>query len=159
MGFFDSLFGKKPPLQPLGATPSEQLLFSLQADIVNREVSCGYASLSSAERVFYCVWMLEAEVNNGGFEQFFGNTAGDIAEDVPAALRAIGAGHTAVLVEQANAVFGPAGPPADWDAREDLIAEFDDATRERLDELDQAFYEYRDNLSELLTAYMKANAA
>ena len=31
----------------------------------------GFDSLAPTERVVYCIWWLEAEVNNGGFDQFF----------------------------------------------------------------------------------------
>jgi hypothetical protein len=33
--------------------------------------------MSEAERVFICIWQLEAEVNNGGFTQYFTNSSGD----------------------------------------------------------------------------------
>lgn len=157
MGIFDALFGKKPS-QP--APPqSEQYLFALEPGITNKEAASGFASLSPAEQVFFCVWSLEAEVNNGGFSQFYYNSAGDVACETPAALRAIGAAHTASLVEKANAVFGPAGPPADREERMRLVSAFDLETQQELDQLDMAFYEYRDNLSALLEAYMKERGA
>ena len=52
-----------------------------------REAAVGVKALSPGERVFLYVWNLEAEVNNGGFEQFYLNSAGDNAIETPVALR------------------------------------------------------------------------
>lgn len=67
-----------------------------------------FSDLSASERVFILVWEVEAEVNNGGFNQFFLNTAGDRASATAAALRTIGAERTASIVDRANSswVFG-----------------------------------------------------
>jgi len=54
-----------------------------------------FSELSPSERVFILIWDLEAEVNNGGFNQFFFNSAGDRASATPAALRAIGRSRSA----------------------------------------------------------------
>lgn len=75
-----------------------------------------FSDLSRPERVFILVWELEAEVNNGGFSQFYFNSAADRARDTAAALRTIGAERTASIVDRANASF-PGGPPADRSAR------------------------------------------
>lgn len=72
----------------------------------------GLQDLSPPEQTFILVWELEAEVNNGGFHQFFFNSDGDRAVLTPAALRQIGAEHTASIVERANAMF-PGAPPTD----------------------------------------------
>jgi hypothetical protein len=82
-----------------------------------REAAVGVSGLTPAERVFLCVWNLEAEVNNGGFEQFYINSAGDNAVETPAALRGIGAARAAAIAERANDVFGPPGDWAGWRPR------------------------------------------
>lgn len=35
-----------------------------------------YEALSRAEQIFLMIWELEAEVNNGGFHQYFSNSSG-----------------------------------------------------------------------------------
>src|SRR5262245_7488203 len=60
-----------------------------------------YYALTPAERVFRAVWELEAQVNNGGFHQYFFNASGRLAFKVVDALRAIGAAQMATIVEQA----------------------------------------------------------
>jgi hypothetical protein len=37
----------------------------------------GFEALSEKEQAIYTMWWLEAEVNNGGFHQYFWNSAGD----------------------------------------------------------------------------------
>ena len=111
------------------------------------------AEISEAERVFICIWQLEAEVNNGGFAQYFTNSSGDLAADAPAALEAIGATHTASIVRGANAIF-PGGPPRDRDAREDA---FGAIAEDAFEELDDRFLAYEDDLSSLLYAYVQAH--
>src|SRR4051812_7921032 len=56
---------------------------------------------------------LEAEVNNGGFDQFFFNSAGDQTARTIGALEFIGAKHTAAIVRAAAAKFPGGMPPAD----------------------------------------------
>jgi hypothetical protein len=160
VGIFDRIFGAKPSqtATPVADMTSEQYLFSMVDSIQAKERTTGYESLTPAEQVFFCVWELEAEINNGGFEQFYLNSSGDIAAYVPDALRAIGATHTASLVDQANAVVGSDGPPTDRDARTKLVEALDDSALDRFEQLDAAFLEYKDNLSALLAEYMKANA-
>jgi hypothetical protein len=63
--------------------------------------------------VFVCVWELEADVNNGGFDQYYFNSSGDLAGDAVESLNAIGAKNTADVVRQANALFGAGGPAVD----------------------------------------------
>jgi len=111
-----------------------------------------FSELSPSERVFILVWELEAEVNNGGFNQFFFNSAGDRASATPAALRAIGAGRTAAIVDEANSSF-PDGPPADRAVRQGVLETIDPDT-ELFDELDQEFYGYPDDLSALLYRFV-----
>ena len=110
-------------------------------------------ALSEPERVFVRVWQLEAEVNNGGFAQYYFNSAGDLAAEAPAALEAIGATHTAGIVRGANAVF-PAGPPREQDAREELL---DSIPAEAFAPFDEGFLAYTDDLSSLLYAYVQSH--
>jgi hypothetical protein len=114
-----------------------------------------FSDLSPAERVFFLVWELEAEVNNGGFNQFFFNSAGDRASVTAAARRAIGAERMASIVERANSSF-PDGPPADRTVRQHALETIDPDT-ELFDALDQEFYDYPDDLSALLHRFVTEN--
>jgi len=115
----------------------------------------GFDSLTTQQKVLSTLWALEGEVNNGGFDQFFLNSAGDLAFYAPEALRSIGANRMAALAEEANSVFGPGGPPRDWETRRAQVRQFSDEVQERLDRLGSQFYEYPDDIRKLLQAYLE----
>jgi hypothetical protein len=104
------------------------------------------------QRVFSAIWELEAEVNNGGFSQFFFNKDSDLIIYAPAALRAIGAVSCAGTVDRAIDVVAPLLP--EWNARREKIAALGEEQEDRLDALDSEFYAYPDNLTDLLFDYV-----
>jgi Domain of unknown function (DUF4375) len=116
-----------------------------------------FGELSAAEKVFVAIWGLEADVNNGGFSQYYFNSAGDHAMHAPGALRAIGANAMADIVTKANAQFGAGGPPVDWEERRDALEALRDKADAAWDELSGQFQNYPDDLTELLYAYVQAN--
>jgi hypothetical protein len=144
----------KKPLLPPG---TEIDLIRVSEAVWAREAALGVDALSPAERVFLCVWNLEAEVNNGGFEQFFINSAGDNAVETPAALREIGAAQAAVIAEEANGLFRPSGPPTDRDARAEALERLGGPATDALNALDARFYKYPDNLEALLRQFVERN--
>ena len=104
------------------------------------------AVLSDAERVFYITQTLEMEVNNGGFSQFFYNSSGSLSNELVNAFTAIGAAATAAICQKAVAAFG-CDIPADREEREELLDELE--IDDILEECDDAFYDYEDDLNEL----------
>ncbi len=137
---------------------SEKYLFTLADDIQGRESKAGLSGLVPKEQVFFLVWSLEAEVNNGGFNQFFFNSSGDHAAATAEALRAIGAKKTAAIVDRAVSLFGAEGPSRNRVQRQQQLTLFSEEQQERFSELDTNFYAYPDNLSELLAKYMRLPA-
>jgi len=61
----------------------------------------GFSTLNEKEKATFTIWWLEAEVNNGGFQQYFWNSAGDHADVALKSLKKIGAYQTATLLEEA----------------------------------------------------------
>jgi hypothetical protein len=115
--------------------------------------------LSPAERVFRAIWDLETEVNNGGFEQYYSNSAGDTAFLVVDALKTIGAHHAARIVAEASGVFPGSMPPRERDERQAILDSLHEEQRAQLESLDDAFFGYPDDLTGLLFAYVRHNAA
>ena len=107
--------------------------------------------LNEHERVFYVTQILEQEVNNGGFSQFFYNSSGDFSNELVDAFTKIGALKTAEICKKALAVFN-GKVPTDRDEREELLDSLD--CDDVLSECDDEFYEYEDNLEELNYAYI-----
>lgn len=133
------------------------LIFALQEKISKKEAVSGWSGLSDPERIFVCVEDVEAEVNNGGFHQYFFNSAGDHAQEASAAFEAIGARHTARIVRDACAVFPDGQPPEIREERQELLEQLGEDALSRLGELDDSFYEYQDNIEELLVKFVRAN--
>ena len=107
--------------------------------------------LNEHERVFYVTQILEQEVNNGGFSQFFFNSSGDFSNELVDAFTKIGALKTAGICKKALAVFN-GKVPTDRDEREELLDSLD--CDDVLSECDDEFYEYEDNLEELNYTYI-----
>jgi hypothetical protein len=122
---------------------------------VSRFIEFGAASLSPMERLLVAIWGLEADVNNGGFSQYYFNSYGDFAAETPTHLRSIGAHQAAGLVEQANLAFGPGGPPSDRDERQCALERIEENAAEGWDALDNQFFSYPDDIAVLLTAYVE----
>jgi hypothetical protein len=97
-----------------------------------------FSEQTHEQKVFSAIWALESQVNNGGFSQYFENEDPDTVSFAPTALKAIGAMKCAGIVERALATRT---------SEEDLAS------------LDSEFYAYPDNLTDLLYAYVAANAA
>jgi hypothetical protein len=113
-----------------------------------------YAQLSPPEQVFLVIWELEAQVNNGGFEQYFLNSSGRLASHAAEALRTIGAQEMASITDLAVYAVGRDIPWLDNDARQDALDALDEDVLSELEDLTQAFFKYPNNLTELLYEYV-----
>ena len=140
----------------------EQELFAAWERISAREREVGRAALFHAERVFLAIWELEAEVNNGGFDQWLRNPASDHAEEAVAGLREIGAARAAAVCDRVFALLPGGRPGTDRDARQQQLEEADaaldaDELEDTLGDLEEEFREVEDDLRTRLCAYMRAH--
>ena len=113
-----------------------------------------FTSQSTPQKVFSAVWALESEVNNGGFSQYFLNNSCETAPFVAEALDSIGAPRTADICRRAITTAFPAGLPSSPDAISAAAAEFSDEVMENLGSLDNEFFAYPHNLTDLLFAFV-----
>jgi hypothetical protein len=134
-------------------------LFAISDSVFARYGKVGYEELSKPEKVFVCIWELEGEVNNGGFDQYYFNTSGDHAQHAVESLRAIGADHTASLVDKANHLFGDDGPSQNRDRRQKQLVSLPESAANQFAQFDEEFFKYTDNLEQLLTAYVIKHAS
>lgn len=118
-----------------------------------------FEALPESDRVLITIWALEGEVNNGGFDQFYFNSSGHLAAFAVEALTLIGAHQMAALVRDANAHFGPGGPPLDGDERHAQLLAITADHEDLFDDLDRRFFEYPDDVSALLSAYLERLSA
>jgi hypothetical protein len=111
--------------------------------------------LSDDERHYFAVTLLEGEVFNGGFDQFFWNSAGDWYADAAAGLRTMGADESlGILIAAKTILFSGVAPPTSTESRRELLRKNDDEeTSGRLQELDDRFCGHPDDLPKRLKLF------
>ena len=170
MNFLKRLFGlSKTPKQGIkDEIPDlEKLLSSedLNGSVIGLDnyisAFCDYGDsldkLSNSQKTFFFNQNLEREINNGGFNQFYFNSAGDFAHETIESLKAIGAHKTAEIVKKANDQFPKGIVPSDRAVRQELLEKIEIKANEFWDELDQKFFEYEEDLNSLNMEYVRKN--
>ena len=163
MGLFDFLKTDEKPRNIWDTKDKEELV----TDIWNLiDEKCDYGdnmqALNEQERIFYITQQVEMEVDGSGFYQFFYNSYGKFANEMVGAFEEIFAYHTARICQKAIDAFG-AEIPVDEEAREELMDELkwadEDVCRftEILEECDEAFCEYKEDLTKLNYEYLMRN--
>lgn len=116
-----------------------------------------FAEQSEPQKVFSAIWALESQVNNGGFLQYFESWDGDSAEYARLALRAVQAKACAEIVERALRTVSDSPLPTSQSEREEIMGNVSDTIRDQLDDLDEQFFTYPDNLTDLLFEFVAAH--
>jgi hypothetical protein len=133
-------------------------LRKLYLDLLRREHAEGENALSEPERHYLAVALLDLEVHNGGFDQYFFNSSADSYDDAVLGLERMGARRVLELLLQAKQVlFGRYTVPSKIGDRRQHLRE--PVARERATELsplDESFYREADELSRLSEAYARA---
>ena len=80
-----------------------------------------YQGLLKQEQEYLAVWWLDGELQNGGLDQYFLNSAGDLAPEALAGLDAVGATVVKRLLVEAMALFGAGSYPTDQHARQERL--------------------------------------
>src|SRR5260370_12205079 len=115
------------------------------------------AKLPAGVRALYLTWTVEAEVNNGGFNQYYYNTDNKFASDAVGAFEYFGATEHAVLMREANAIrAGEAATLKKFKDRGTIEAFSESYEHSKLGPLDDRVYKLRENLSHLRVAHIRA---
>lgn len=128
-------------------------------DLVHRifKTPVGFVGLSPPEKTYYAVSCLIGEVYNGGFDQFFSNSSGELYGVALDGLFELEAAESAALLVQAKEVlFGDGIVPLDRSKRLDLmptVRNESHPTGKQLNALDEAFYADPDQLSARCKAF------
>ena len=116
----------------------------LWRELVHRvyETSGGFNSLSESERQYFAVGLLEGEVYNGGFDQYFFNSSGDYCQYAIDGLEQMGASTALKLLRQAiTIVFDAQEPIVDTERRREFLRDrVDDDCSQELGKLDELFW-------------------
>ena len=111
------------------------------------------ACLPAGHQRLLAVGSLRTELNNGGFDQYFFNSAGDLAAIAAAAAEQAGATELASLIRQALELLN-AADPSDRMARQDALHRL---KPEDFELLDQAYFalEAATDFDDLMRSLMK----
>ena len=119
----------------------------------------GFAGLSHPNKLFFAACLLEGEVYNGGFDQYFFNSSADYYTYAIQGLTEMGALESCRLLVQAKELyFGHKPVPQTQTSRIALLRTDIAAEEERshkADEIDSMFYNDPDNFHECAANYAK----
>ncbi len=113
---------------------------------IDKKVDMDYfTKLPIQKRVIYKTYLLEMEVNNGGFSQFYSNRGYELAEDIPKFMEMIGAQNHGEIVKEANNYI--------------IANKIESLDENPLNKLDERFYleSNVNNILKLQTNYIKRN--
>jgi hypothetical protein len=114
------------------------------------------ARMTKGQRVMLAVEQLEMEVYNGGFDQYFFNSASGLAREALEGLKLLRVDAFTSLLERAIAFYPEGDVPRDRKVRQRLLL---GDVRDRLEKakLDTQWYKVQEDLSKALFAYVDAH--
>ena len=120
--------------------------------------SDGWDALTEAERHLCAIERLDAEVNNGGFAQYYFNGSGDHWQEALMGLEAIGASKRHEAMAGTVEMFGQSGPSSVRDTRNSQLAKIVRKKEDPFTKQDTAWYQTKDEpLERLMFRYNLAN--
>jgi hypothetical protein len=117
----------------------------------------GFQGLSEPEKRYYAVCLLEGEVYNGGFHQYFLNNSGGYYEYTLLGLQEIDALQSLDLLKNAkHVIFDDESVSESAGKRMEFILQGDSDERDKLlGEIDKKFWQDPDGLGPKIAAYAK----
>jgi Domain of unknown function (DUF4375) len=113
-------------------------------------------TLSPGFQVVYATWWLEAEVNNGGFNQYFFNSTGEFVKEALTGFTRLGAREHAALTQQAIAVYEGRQPVIDAARRQGTTDAFSKTYEDDpFAPLDERFFNLRTDLGALRVRFIR----
>lgn len=144
----------------LQLTDEIEIIEAVGANIWNKKnESDDFTLLNDCERTFVYVDVFEAAMNEGGFNYFFSNDAGNFALEIKEAYKAIKAPKTALLIEKALSLFPKGDYKEDINERSRQLAKMDDKAFSGWEDLDELFFEDEqdEDVVSLIVAFIKEN--
>ena len=113
--------------------------------------------LSEEEKIIVFIEELEREINDGGFNQFFFNSAGDYYSEILSALKQIGSVKFYNLLQRSSKPFPNESVPTDRNKRQEILEQMEDKANELWYDLDLEFYKYEEDIYELQINFINNN--
>lgn len=114
-----------------------------------------FKNLNEFQKSVIFIEMLEGQVNNGEFDQYFFNSSGEYAHETLKALEEINALNMAEILNQAIKIFPSSPIPKDTEVRRELMESLPEAILDKWDKIDDELYEYPENIAGLAIKYVK----
>ena len=145
--------------------PDDKLLQAIVDYIIEEIIQNDYENeyeivkkQSSGIQYIWAIWGLEAEVNNGGFNQYFYNSSGQFAKEAHIGCIAIGANNTSEILKGAITTLSKEIDLHKRTKETGTLEDFMDSYNEtQLGQWDDKFYESPDDLSGLMIKYIRNN--
>ncbi len=118
-----------------------------------RGVGGAFAALSVQDQALVALWRMDTEIHNEGFLQFLGDWGDATCQAALRALEAIGAERTHALVAQLRALLDRFEHDPGIRRQEDIAPALRADERQRLAQLEEAYYDRPDNLAALGLAH------
>ncbi|MGK0457222.1 MAG: hypothetical protein ACJAVE_000192 [Polaribacter sp.] len=127
-------------------------------EIIGKKIPAkdNFSNLNEFEKTFIYIDVLEDNVTNGGFIQFFFNSSGQFAHEIFQAYLAIKAETTIDILTKAIHLFPEMPVPKDARIRQQILMA-KDSNIDLWDTLDAEFYKYEDNIVQLTLNYVREN--
>ena len=112
---------------------------------------------NKARQAIWEIWLLETEVNNGGYNQFYYNSSGQFYKLLPEALKLVGANKFADLTTRANQIFEKENPKITQHqdgTLEGFSKSYDDNPLNKFDDEFYALYKI-ENLQQIQIEYIR----
>ena len=109
------------------------------------------------QRYLLAMHWLGAEVANGGFQQFLGNSTAIVWEDAYKGCQAVGSENLAYLIEELIKIYGR-DIPFDREERANILESFSGEILKEIDTLTDLYYEIEETEWRKVTLWVKANS-
>lgn len=138
----------------------------LWLSLVNRvhKTDQGFVGLNQTEKLYFSVCVLEGEVYNGGFHQFFSNSSGEYYSHVVDALLELRAFESLKLLREAKEIlFGDLAVPDDHMERNRMMRDYPNTGIEttpwciRLEQIDNEYCRNPDGLADKIDGYAETH--
>lgn len=113
--------------------------------------------LNKSQKTLIIIENLEREINNGGFNQFYFNSSGVFANETVKCLKNIGANKTSQIVRKANNEWRNGIVPKGRTERQKTLEKIEVKADLMWEKCNIEFYEYQDDITELLIEFVKGN--
>lgn len=123
------------------------------AFVQKKNDTLGWDALNAHEQEIAALWLLEADVYNGGFVQFFCNWGEEAYLHALRALKAIGAVHALEIIQAGYACIEHFSQDDRLKELWDIMKYLTEEEEERLDALDNQFWDDQDQIAKIAYEY------